>query len=71
VSRGERRGRKGVLRFDAAMPRGDKADSASHVGGAVHTGWHSNQGRPETDSAMVNYGGSCPSSARSEGSGAV
>jgi hypothetical protein len=38
VSRGERRGRKGVLRFDEAMPQGDKADGASHVGGAAQAG---------------------------------
>jgi hypothetical protein len=41
---------KGVLRFDEAMPRGDKADNASHVGGAAHAGWHGNQGQPKTDS---------------------
>jgi hypothetical protein len=38
VSRGEQRGSKGVLPFDKVVPRGDKADSASHVGGAAHAG---------------------------------
>jgi hypothetical protein len=28
----------GVLHFNEAMPRGDMADSASHVGGAAHAG---------------------------------
>jgi hypothetical protein len=32
------KGSKGVLHFDEAMPRGDKADSASDVGGAAHAG---------------------------------
>jgi hypothetical protein len=71
VSRGERRGSKGVLHFDKAMSRGDKADSASHVGGAAHAGWHSNQGQPETDSAAVNHDGSCLRSTQWEGSGVV
>jgi hypothetical protein len=71
VSKGERRGSKGVLHFNEAMLRGDKADSASHVGDAAHAGSHDNHGRSETDCAAVNHGGSCPSSAGWEGSGAV
>jgi hypothetical protein len=30
------KGSKGVLHLDEAMSQGDKADCASHVGGAVH-----------------------------------
>jgi hypothetical protein len=61
----------GVFHFNEAMPRGDMADSASHMGGAAHAGRHGNQGRSKIDSAAVNRGGSYPSSTRWDGSGTV